>query len=155
MHLAIRFQLLLVICSLAVILLAAGPAVAEKAKREPPKQLQIGVKKHIAAEDCPEKSAAGDTLSMHYTGTLFETGEKFDSSLDRGQPFEFTVGAGQVIKGWDQGLLGMCVGEKRKLVIPSHLGYGERGQGGKIPGGSTLVFETELLAIKNRPRADL
>lgn len=84
---------------------------------------------------------------MHYTGTL-ESGEKFDSSLDRGTPFEFTLGQGQVIAGWDRGLMGMCVGEKRRLRIPSHLGYGEHGSPPKIPGGATLVFEVELLEIK-------
>ena len=75
-------------------------------------------------------------------------GSQFDSSKGRA-PFDFTLGQGMVIKGWDNGLLDMCVGEKRKLIIPSGLGYGAGGSGAKIPGGSTLVFETELLAIKN------
>lgn len=69
---------------------------------------------------------------MHYTGTLATTGEKFDSSFDRNQPFQFTLGAGRVIKGWDQGLVGMCAGEKRRLDIPAALGYGARGAGGKV-----------------------
>ena len=88
----------------------------------------------------------GEKASVHYTGTL-ENGQKFDSSLDRGQPFEFTLGAGQVIKGWDLGVLGMKVGEKRKLTIPSFLGYGERGAGGVIPPNATLIFEVERLKI--------
>jgi len=98
-------------------------------------------------------SKAGDSLSMHYTGTIDksskagEGGKKFDSSLDRGDPFTFTLGTGQVIKGWDEGLLGMCVGEKRTLVIPPALGYGESGAGGDIPGGATLNFEVECLGI--------
>ena len=96
------------------------------------------------------KARNGDLLSMHYTGTLRTDGSKFDSSLDRDQPFEFTLGSGQVIKGWDQGLLGMCIDEKRRLTIPSGLGYGDRGSPPKIPGGATLVFDVELLEIKNR-----
>lgn len=88
-------------------------------------------------------------VSMHYTGKLYSNGKKFDSSLDRDQPFEFTLGSGQVIKGWDQGLLGMCIGEKRRLTIPSDLGYGDRGAGSDIPPGATLVFDVELLEIKN------
>lgn len=89
---------------------------------------------------------SGDTVVMHYTGTL-ENGKKFDSSLDRGQPFETRIGVGQVIAGWDMGVPGMKVGGKRKLVIPPALGYGERGIG-SIPPNSTLIFEVELLDIK-------
>ncbi|XP_071487042.1 peptidyl-prolyl cis-trans isomerase FKBP2, partial [Diadema antillarum] len=79
-----------------------------------------------------------------------EDGTEFDSSIPRNQPFDFTLGAGQVIKGWDQGLLNMCEGEKRKLVIPSDLGYGDRGAPPKIPGGATLIFEVELLKITRK-----
>ena len=89
---------------------------------------------------------AGDTIAVHYTGTLLD-GTKFDSSVDRGIPFEFTVGEGQVIQGWDEGLLGMKVGEKRTLTIPASMGYGARGAG-SIPPNATLVFETELVEIK-------
>lgn len=89
---------------------------------------------------------SGQTIKVHYTGTL-ENGKKFDSSVDRGQPLEFILGAGSVIKGWDQGLLGMKVGGKRKLIIPSDLAYGAAGRPG-IPPNSTLIFEIELLAVK-------
>lgn len=93
------------------------------------------------------EATAGRLVSVHYTGWLLD-GPKFDSSLDRGTPFSFPLGAGHVIAGWDQGVAGMKVGGKRKLTIPPHLGYGDRGAGGVIPGGATLVFEVELLGIR-------
>ncbi len=89
----------------------------------------------------------GDTVVMHYTGTLI-SGIKFDSSLDRGQPFETQIGVGRVIQGWDKGVPGMKVGGKRKLYIPSSMAYGERGAGGVIAPNSDLIFTVELLAIK-------
>ncbi|XP_050360768.1 FK506-binding protein 2 [Nymphalis io] len=101
-------------------------------------------------EGCTVKSKHGDMLTMHYTGTL-DDGHKFDSSYDRDQPFTFQIGVGQVIKGWDQGLLDMCVGEKRKLTIPSSLGYGERGAGNVIPPHATLHFDVELINIGDSP----
>ena len=95
-----------------------------------------------------EEAKTGETLTVHYVGTLVD-GKKFDSSYDRGEPFSFTLGAGQVIRGWDEGMLGMKVGGKRKLVIPPDFGYGARDVGnGLIPANSTLVFEVELLGKK-------
>ena len=94
--------------------------------------------------------ARGKTCVMHYTGWLWVNGAKgakFDSSVDRGEPFEFAIGVGQVIKGWDEGVMSMKVGGKRKLIIPANLGYGARGAGGVIPPNATLLFEVELLDI--------
>ena len=103
------------------------------------------------------KVSAGNNLSMHYTGTIDQssaTGEKgkqFDSSRDRGQPFDVVIGTGQVIKGWDEGIVGLCLGAKANLVIPPEMGYGESGAGGDIPGGATLHFDVEVLAINEAP----
>src|SRR5688572_12763052 len=93
----------------------------------------------------------GQTCVMHYTGWLYENGQKgkkFDSSVDRGQPFDFPIGTGRVIKGWDEGVATMKVGGKRTLIIPPALGYGARGAGGLIPPNATLIFEVELLDVK-------
>ena len=94
---------------------------------------------------------AGQTCVMHYTGWLYENGakgKKFDSSVDRGQPFEFPIGRGQVIAGWDEGVASMKVGGKRTLIIPPNLGYGARGAGNVIPPNATLIFDVELLDVK-------
>ena len=98
-------------------------------------------------ESCDRPTRSKDTVSVHYRGTLQSNGKLFDESYKRGEPFEFTLGVGQVIEGWDQGLLDMCPGQKRRLTIPPELGYGQRGAGNDIPPGATLVFETELLKI--------
>lgn len=105
-------------------------------------KLKIGIKKRV--ENCENKTKKGDLIHMNYVGTL-QDGTEFDRSRDN--PLTFTLGSGQVIKGWDQGLLGMCVGEKRRLVIPPELAYGSRSMG-KIPADSTLIFETELVKIE-------
>ncbi|HVL56001.1 MAG TPA: FKBP-type peptidyl-prolyl cis-trans isomerase [Burkholderiaceae bacterium] len=107
-----------------------------------------GLKIEDLTEGSGATASAGDQVSVHYTGWLYENGEagrKFDSSRDRGDPFRFALGAGHVIRGWDEGVQGMKVGGVRRLIIPPELGYGARGAGGVIPPNATLLFEVELL----------
>ncbi|KAH6615414.1 hypothetical protein B0J18DRAFT_279195 [Chaetomium sp. MPI-SDFR-AT-0129] len=105
------------------------------------------------AVECERRSQKGDTVKVHYRGTLQSNGQKFDASYDRGSPFSFKLGAGMVIKGWDEGLVDMCIGEKRTLTIAPSYGYGDRSIG-PIPAGSTLVFETELMGIDGVPQPE-
>jgi FKBP-type peptidyl-prolyl cis-trans isomerase FkpA len=105
-----------------------------------------GLKYEDLQEGTGTEAKAGDNVQVHYTGWLTD-GTKFDSSLDRRSPFTFKVGAGRVIKGWDEGVAGMKVGGKRKLTIPPELGYGSRGAGGVIPPNAELIFEVELLKV--------
>lgn len=109
--------------------------------------MENGLKIKILQEGTGDVAETGNTVRVHYTGTLTD-GKKFDSSLDRNQPFEFRLGVGQVIKGWDLGVSGMKVGEKRILEIPSNLAYGTRGAGNVIPPNADLIFEVELLNVK-------
>jgi len=133
---------------------AAGTAPTDPARNSKldanPKDLQkLDAKQGTGAE-----AVSGRTVSVHYTGWLYDPaapqgkGRKFDSSRDRGQPFDFPLGAGRVIKGWDDGVAGMKVGGQRTLVIPASLGYGERGAGGVIPPNAVLIFDVELLGVK-------
>ncbi|KAI3526462.1 hypothetical protein L1887_05716 [Cichorium endivia] len=131
-------------CFILILLIAA---TIVSAKSGDVTELQIGVKHRPAS--CEVQAHKGDKIKVHYRGKLTD-GSVFDSSFERGTPFEFELGSGQVIKGWDQGLLGMCVGEKRKLKIPAKMGYGERGSPPKIPGGATLIFDTELIAVNGK-----
>jgi FKBP-type peptidyl-prolyl cis-trans isomerase len=108
---------------------------------------QSGLSYAVLTPGTGAEATPGKMVFMHYTGWLTD-GKKFDSSLDRGQPFSFPLGAGRVIPGWDEGVAGMKIGEKRQLRIPSKLGYGERGAGGVIPPNATLVFDVELLEVK-------
>jgi FKBP-type peptidyl-prolyl cis-trans isomerase len=128
---------------------------------ESPQQQEATAEQAVSAEEPKLKvrktkngygraAVAGDFVTVHYTGWLFDDnapdnrGAKFDSSVDRGQHFQFPLGAGRVIKGWDQGVEGMLIGETRELIIPPELGYGDRGAGDAIPAGATLIFEVEL-----------
>lgn len=113
--------------------------------------LTEGLEKKILKEGSGAQPQNGQVALVHYTGWLWENGakgRKFDSSVDRGQPFAFTVGVGQVIGGWDIGVASMRIGEKAELIIAPHLGYGARGAGAAIPPNATLIFEVELLGIK-------
>lgn len=111
---------------------------------EPPSELEAHDE---IVGDGPE-AAAGSTVSAHYVGVAFSTGEQFDASWDRGQPLDFRLGAGQVIQGWDDGITGMRVGGRRRLVIPPHLAYGDRGAGSAIAPGETLIFVVDLMAVR-------
>jgi peptidylprolyl isomerase len=95
-----------------------------------------------------QEAQAGHQISVHYVGVAHSTGEEFDASYNRGQTLNFGLGAGQVIQGWDQGVQGMKVGGRRRIVIPPHLGYGDRGAGGVIKGGETLIFVVDLVAVR-------
>ncbi len=111
---------------------------------EPPADLVV---EDVSVGDGPE-ATSGSTVSCHYVGVAFSTGEEFDASWNRGQALDFRLGAGQVIAGWDQGIAGMKVGGRRKLTIPAHLGYGDRGAGGAIKPGETLIFVVDLVGVR-------
>ena len=142
---------------MALALLGLGLASLTTAAKDDPKdkgksekkvvETKSGLKYIDEKEGAGDRAQSGDTVEVHYTGWL-KDGKKFDSSVDRGKPFSFKLGAGQVIKGWDEGVAGMRVGGKRKLIIPPELGYGKRGAGNVIPPDAELTFEVELLKIK-------
>jgi FKBP-type peptidyl-prolyl cis-trans isomerase FkpA len=155
-------QSLLLLASCALLLagdLAAQTPSAAASPITPAAPTQIGAKvtelqKTDTKQGTGAEAVAGKAVIVHYTGWLYDAaaadrkGAKFDSSLDRKVPFGFILGAGRVIKGWDEGVAGMKVGGQRTLVIPPHLGYGERGAGGAIPPNATLLFDVELLEVK-------
>ena len=131
---------------MSVILITAACAVAQSNMNETDSGLKY-IDHQVGDGD---EAVAGKTVEVHYTGWLYvdgERGAKFDSSVDRGQPFSFQLGASQVIRGWDEGVQGMKVGGKRELIIPPDLGYGSRGAGGAIPPNATLDFEVELFRV--------
>lgn len=127
-----------------LLLQGAGTVFGEESK---PITTASGLQYVDLVKGTGREAHAGETAVVHYTGWL-EDGTKFDSSVDRGTPFSFRLGAGRVIKGWDEGVLGMHIGTKRKLTIPSKLGYGSRGAGRLIPPNATLIFEVELMDLR-------
>ncbi|MFL5342404.1 MAG: FKBP-type peptidyl-prolyl cis-trans isomerase [Gemmataceae bacterium] len=155
MHLLLRIALLGVLC-LSVACAATDANTNDDANKDKEKTdktepnyttTKSGLKYADLAEGTGDKAQAGDTVDVHYTGRL-KDGTKFDSSLDRGQPISFRLGAGRVIKGWDEGIAGMRVGGKRKLVIPPDLAYGKEGRPPVIPANAELQFDVELVKIR-------
>lgn len=146
-----------IVSSLLLISLLSGCSCESDKKKETAPEMKrmktdSGLEYIVLQEPKADAQAPtkGQVVSVHYTGWLDENGEKgkkFDSSVDRGQPLQFLAGAGQVIKGWDEAILDMKVGEKRTIIIPAHLGYGDRGVGGVIPPNATLIFDVELVAV--------
>uniref|UniRef100_A0A0F7GZC5 peptidylprolyl isomerase n=1 Tax=Erodium texanum TaxID=28960 RepID=A0A0F7GZC5_EROTE len=137
--------------AIPVLLLLLAVFALVSAKSGDVTELQIGVK--FRPKTCDIQAHKGDKIKVHYRGKLTD-GTVFDSSFERGDPIEFELGSGHVIKGWDQGLLAMCVGEKRKLKIPAKLGYGAQGSPPTIPGGATLIFDTELVAVNGKSASE-
>ena len=148
-----RWRLVAALAMIALLAVTGGraddPGQTEKEKKMT--KTESGLQYRDIKEGTGEKPKKGQTCVMHYTGWLWENGakgKKFDSSVDRGEPFDFPIGTGRVIKGWDEGVLSMKVGGKRELLIPPNLGYGSRGAGRVIPPNATLLFEVELLKIQ-------
>merc|ERR1711997_1285992 len=133
-------------CAVGVSLVLVGVAAVALGASVP--SLQVEVTKEGACRE-GEKAKAGDKVTVHYGGFL-QDGKKFDSSFDRAQPFTFTMGVGQFIPGWDQGLLGVCAGEERHLVVPAPLAYGDRGAGDVIPPGAILLFDVVIVNVEKQ-----
>ena len=153
MHLATRVALAICIAmTLSACKPSSPPPAASSSNAQAPAIDELMIED--VAVGAGEPIAARQTAVVHYTGWLYEPstpdhkGTKFDSSRDKGRPFRFKVGAGNVIKGWDEGVLGMTVGGRRQLIVPARLGYGDAGAGGVIPPGAALLFDVELLAIE-------
>ncbi len=140
-----KFLVMAVAALFAAILVL--PALAADKKGKKMVTTASGLTYVDLVEGTGKSPSKGKVVTVHYTGTL-DNGRKFDSSVDRNEPFSFVIGVGQVIKGWDEGVMGMKVGGKRQLIIPANLGYGARGAGGVIPPNATLHFDVELLGVQ-------
>ena len=147
-----KMKMVMMVAALSMVFTVPALAAAEKSKSEGKSSVAktVTTASGLKYTDVKVGSGAspvkGKQVKVHYTGTL-ENGKKFDSSVDRNEPFNFVIGVGQVIAGWDEGVMSMKVGGKRKLIIPSKLGYGARGAGGDIPPNATLLFDVELLDV--------
>lgn len=146
-HFALTSALVLSLASLSACTKQDEPAAGAPAPAEKAAVTEAELKQEDIKVGDGTEAVAGKKVTVHYTGTLTD-GKKFDSSVDRKQPFTFNLGAGQVIRGWDVGVAGMKVGGKRKLTIPPNMGYGERGAGNVIPPNATLLFDVELLKVE-------
>lgn len=140
----IAFLIILIIVAFGVYVVVK-PDAASQTQNSSSYEVQ-GMKVEVLQQGTGEAAKAGDKVKVNYVGTL-QDGTKFDSSIDRGTPFDFVLGQNSVIQGWELGVLGMKVGEKRKLTIPPELGYGSQGAGGVIPPNATLIFEVDMLGI--------
>jgi FKBP-type peptidyl-prolyl cis-trans isomerase len=139
--------IILILIAVAIYFLVRPESSVSQNQQNPTSYDIQGMKIETLQQGSGAAAKAGNTVTVNYVGTL-QNGTKFDSSIDRGQPFEFTLGQNSVIQGWELGVVGMKVGEKRKLTIPPELGYGSQGAGGVIPPNATLIFEIDLLGIK-------
>jgi len=142
------FRTALLLASACAVFTSLAPLAARAATEV---TTPSGLRLNDTVQGAGPAAQPGQTVTVHYTGWLFvdgKKGDKFDSSLDRGRPFSFTLGGGNVIKGWDEGVANMRVGGKRTLIIPPDLGYGAQGAGGVIPPNATLIFDVELLGVK-------
>ena len=143
-------RLTILVLPMMTVFLTGCTSTTERKAHVTRQKSATGLEYEVIKEGTGASPLKGQKVTVHYTGWLDENGKpgaKFDSSVDRGTPFVFTIGIGQVIKGWDEGVLTMKVGEKRRLIIPAALGYGSRGAGAMIPGGATLIFDVELLKV--------
>lgn len=145
----VSYRLVAVLLSLFILFISS--AFTDEVDKKNPEDVELEIHNTFKPENCDRKAKATDVITLHYKGTLQETGHVFDSSYERQEPFSFQIGIGQVILGWEKGLVGVCAGEKRKLVVPPHLAYGDT-KHEQIPPRSTLIFEIEVIKVEDGPK---